>query len=112
MKKIIIGLNLAIALNAGWYPEKYFINDMREHTQCQISEINCDWQANFSYQYYIFGITDVLIDTHNICLPPNVKGRQLFAIVTKYIEGNPKEWNKSPHVLVEDALIENFPCKK
>jgi hypothetical protein len=112
MKKIALIVILAISLNANWYTEKYFIPDMQKHIKCIASKQNCDWNANFSYKYYILGIVDALSDAKYICIPNNVTGRQLFAIVTKYINDNPKSWNKPPNYLVESALLDAFPCKK
>jgi len=112
MKKIILTAVLAITLNAGWYSEKYFISDIQKHIKCRESDNNCDWSANFSYQYYIFGIADALIDANYICIPNSVNGRQITAIVTKFINDNPKSWNRSSNYLVESALLDAFPCEK
>jgi hypothetical protein len=112
MKKIIFTVILAISLNAGWYSEKYFISDMQKHIKCRESDKNCNWNANFSYQYYIYGIVDALSDAKYICISNNVNGRQITAIVTKFINDNPKSWNKSSNYLVESALLDAFPCKK
>lgn len=112
MKKIVLTVILTICLNASWYSDKYFISDMQKHIKCIESEENCDWSANFSYEAYINGVADTLTDAKYICIPNNVTGRQLYAVVTKYINDNPKSWNKPANYLVESALIDAFPCKK
>lgn len=63
------------------------------------------------YVGYIVGVKD---SVNNIlfCIPNDVEGEQILAIVRKYIKNNPEKWNKGNWNLVFSPLKEAFPCKK
>ncbi len=66
--------------------------------------------AILEYQGYIMGISDLLTINKKVCLPV-IKGQQLFKIVDNYLDKNPARWNETAAKLIEEALIEVYPCK-
>jgi hypothetical protein len=44
-------------------------------------------------------------------LPVGITTDQLAAIVAKYLEKNPEEWNKREWILIWNALVKSFPKK-
>lgn len=114
MKKIILLLGVIIPTvsNASFYPKDMFMDDIQRNKKCEVSETKCDYSALFRYTFYIAGIADALIDAKYICPSSGVSGRQVEAIVNKYLKNNPEEWSKSSNYLVETPLLKAFPCKK
>lgn len=113
MYKIVISVLLTTTLSAGgWLTGSKLVEYMGEYKKVDngASKINYNYASNFTN--YIFGVADVLEDTEYICIPSNVTGKQIFAIVIKYIDNHPAEWNKTASYLVEKPLLDTFPCKK
>ena len=111
MKKILLGLILAINLNANWSAGNEFVSDMKEYIKDE-NGAKATFYKTITYRAYIQGVSDTLMDAEYICIPSGVKGKQIFEIVRKYVENNPKEWNKSASYLVETPLLDAFPCKQ
>ena len=107
MKKVILALIIVINLNAGWVSGNTLVEWNIEYKK----DKNQNPYGVGAYQYYILGILDS-IDGILICTPNNVNGRQIFAIVGKYINNHPEEWNGSAFNLVYRPLSKAFPCKK
>jgi hypothetical protein len=62
---------------------------------------------------YILGAADQLQVTKRICRPPSDAGTfQTVEIVRKFIRENPKEWSKHGMSLVEEPLVQAFPCQE
>ena len=64
---------------------------------------------------YLVGFVTGISDAWNgilICLPSGVKAGQLTAMVKKYLFANPEKWNQAASLLVMEALVPTFPCKK
>lgn len=72
---------------------------------------------------YIFGVTEMLdqpkgidssagtaIGRRYVCIPQNVVGSQLQAIVRKFLSENPEKLHWPAHILVNNAMIAAFPC--
>jgi len=114
MKKIVLSLIITFnILNAGgWVAGNNLVKYMSEAKKADNGSQNVDWSDALQFQAYVFGVVDVLEDAGYMCIPSNVKGRQLFAIVMKYIDNHPEEWNKTASYLVETPLLNTFPCKK
>ena len=111
MKKILLGFILVINLNANWQSGNDFVLDMKEYIK-EENGAKTEFYKTMTYRAYISGVRDTLIDAGYICIPSGVNGKQIFEIVRKYVEDNPKEWNKSASYLVETPLLDAFPCKK
>jgi hypothetical protein len=60
---------------------------------------------------YVIGIVDTT-DGILFCIPKGSSVGQLNAVVKKYLEQNPEEWNKSASNIVILSLEKAFPCKK
>ena len=114
MKKIILSLIITFnILNAGgWVAGNDLVKYMNEAKKVNNGNQNVDWSDALRFHNYVFAVVDVLEDANYICIPNNVKGQQLFAIVIKYIDNHPEEWNKTASYLVETPLLNTFPCKK
>jgi len=115
MKKIILIiliLNFNILNAGGWVSGNELVKYMNENKKLSNGIKNVDTIDALRFNAYVFGVIDVLEDAEYICIPENVNGRQLFAIVIKYIDNNPDKWNKTASYLVETPLLNTFPCKK
>jgi hypothetical protein len=62
------------------------------------------------YMGYVSGIADAFNEIA-FKIPRNTKVNQLCAIVGKYLDNNPSEWNYTAQVLVTKALMKEFPIK-
>ena len=64
---------------------------------------------------YITGVADTskgkTHEGNRYCVPEGVLAGQLKKIITKYLNDNPKNLHLSAFSLVQDALIEAFPCE-
>ena len=114
MKKIVLSIIMTFSiLNAGgWVSGNRLVQQMNEAKKANIGSQSVNWSDALSFQAYVFGVVDVLDDASYVCIPSNVKGQQIFAIVMKYIDNHPEEWNKTASYLVETPLLKTFPCKK
>lgn len=63
---------------------------------------------------YVTGISQMLGDSKAACFPPPPKGsmRQSIAIVIKYMDAHPEQWQYNSQGIVTAALSEAFPCLK
>lgn len=46
------------------------------------------------------------------CTPDKFTTGQLSAVVAKYLDANPEQWEQSGDILVFSAVSNAFPCKK
>jgi hypothetical protein len=67
-----------------------------------------------SYIGYVKGVVDLALATGLICAQPtaDISGRQLFAVVSKYVLENPARWSRPARQLVLEAVIPMVPCSK
>jgi hypothetical protein len=113
MKKILLGLAIGMSLNANWLAGNKLVKDMQEYIKYNHgNKKEAIFYQNIGFMLYVSGVRDTLIDASYICIPTGVNGTQVFEIVKKYIEDNPKEWNHPASYLVERSLFDAFPCKK
>jgi len=110
MKKIILVLILTLGLQASFKSGNDLAKDKVEYEKPDNDKTKI-WYSSSAYINYIFGVHDSLEGIF-ICTPNNVTGRQIIAIVGKYIDNHPEEWNKSALYLVVPPLANAFPCKK
>lgn len=59
---------------------------------------------------YIMATGDSLSTQGEICLPVNVTGGQLVAIVKKHLQANPEQWHYHAQRLIKAALKAALPC--
>ena len=64
---------------------------------------------------YIYGVEDKVGVTNLFTRGPNciiqfVDLEQQQAIIKKYLEDHPEKWQHKATLLIEDALVEAFPC--
>ena len=111
MKKILLSLLVFVSLNAnGWVNGNTLVKWKVEHEKSTEDKSKFYHDVG-AYHYYIFGVLDS-IEGILVCTPNNTNGRQIFAIVSKFINDNPDKWNKSAWNLVYEPLKKTFPCKK
>lgn len=110
MKKVIVILIFTISLNAYWI-DGNTLSGWKTERDKNINGQDYSVYGVSAYQNYILGIIDS-VDGVLFCLPKNANGRQVFAIIDKYINENPDKWNKSAWDLVYNPLKKTFPCKK
>jgi len=86
------------------------VMDMREYEKSD-NDRSESWYQTGRYAGFVVGVHDAL---QGILFqaPPNVRVKQIFAIVANYLKNHPERWNESGLVLVADALKEAFPLKK
>ncbi|GAA0704587.1 Rap1a/Tai family immunity protein [Dokdonella soli] len=63
------------------------------------------------YTAYVSGVVDAL-DGASICIPDGVKLGQLVAMVGKYLDDHPDQWNQAASTQVLLSLWPRFPCAK
>lgn len=64
----------------------------------------------FLAEGYVLGIKDAE-NGRLFCVSDEILNGQIFAVVSKYLDDHPNEWNYSSHILIEYALFNAFPCK-
>lgn len=110
MKKIILGLILTLNLQANFKDGNDLVKNKAEYEKPD-NDKTINWFGVASYMSYIFGVHDSL-EGILICTPSKVNGRQIIAIVGKYIDNHPEKWNQPASYLVVPPLLNAFPCKK
>ncbi len=110
MKLIILGLIVTVGLNAGWKKGSDLVSEMDEYIKSN-NGVKHKSYKDISYISYVHGVSDTLADAGYVCYPDNVNVKQILEIVKKFIQDNPKEWNKQASFLVQKPLIDTFPCK-
>lgn len=64
-----------------------------------------------TFRGYILGVHD-MADGLSLCTKNDTTAGQLVAIVKKYLKANPEKWGDPGEVIVLNALMPVFPCKK
>jgi hypothetical protein len=108
MKKILFGSLLVVNLFA--LDGNRFVEYKIEYEKPN-DDKTINWYRVGAYQNYIAGVVDS-VDGILFCTPANSNGRQIVAIVGKYIDNHPEEWNGCAFDLVYKPLSKAFPCKK
>lgn len=113
MKSIVLALTAAILICnvalAQYYDGANLVKYWREY---QKHESERPFSAVYVGQYlgYVSGVTDTL-DGIAFDIPDNVKMGQIYAIVGKYLDDHPSDWNLPADVLVTRSLEKAFPKK-
>lgn len=61
---------------------------------------------------YVIGVVDVTSELGFYCLKGSEEGKQLVAIVHKYLNNNPEQWGDPADAIVARSLRAAFPCAK
>jgi hypothetical protein len=73
-----------------------------------------EWQNVGLYEGFVMGV--VFVGIHHceylFSIPDSVTNGQIFAVVGKYLDSHPEEWNKDADRLVVEALQAVWPYKK
>lgn len=70
-----------------------------------------DSSLGFRGMGYVEGVVDSSA-SFGWCIPAGVKYGQFFLITEKYLSEHPERLQKPAWVLVEEAMIQAFPCQK
>jgi len=106
MKKILLGLGLAVSL----FANNTFVQTSEEWEKSQNNQKYSSFQVGL-YGGYVLGVTDTL-NHIVICLDNDTNSKQILSIVRKYIKEHPEKWNGNNLSLIIPPLKEAFPCKK
>lgn len=68
-----------------------------------------DSQEQMLFDGYVLGVFDAAGIALS-CPPSNLRGRQVLAIVKKYVDASPEKWGESAAGLVISSLKGAFPC--
>lgn len=83
---------------------------MREYEKADRDEKTADFTHAADYVAFVIGVSDSL-DEKSFCLPEGSTVGQVCAVVAKYLNAHPEEWEKPGYILVAKALKQAFPCK-
>lgn len=106
MKKIILGLIVALSLNADFTSG----NELQEWMS-ELKKENGNLHSIGLFRGYVSGIVDIG-DGILFCTPQGTTRGQYTAVAIKYIEHNPEKWNLGASTIIQNALENAFPCKK
>jgi len=83
------------------------VSEWREYKKYQAG-LACDTHCFVAYQKYV---RDIYLnhDRKTIAFPSNVTNDQICAVVGKWLDEHPEEWNKPDNELISNALIQAFP---
>jgi hypothetical protein len=83
---------------------------MREADKLDMGHPRADLFKVGLYAGFVIGAFDAYILAGLLCPPDQVTMGQAMAIVSRYLEANPAEWNLPAIDLVRDGLRSAFPC--
>jgi Rap1a immunity proteins len=85
---------------------------MREAVKLDIGHPRPDFFKVGIYSGFVIGAFDAYILAGLLCPPDRATHGQAMAIVSRYLEANPDEWNLPAAYLAREALLFAFPCPK
>jgi hypothetical protein len=95
------------------YSQFKYTNDliklMREYEKMVRGEKDVSYDGAGYFVGYVIGVTDVTYSLNLYSLPQNVTQGQICAIVIKYINEHPEEWNHFATNLIINALHKSYP---
>jgi hypothetical protein len=59
---------------------------------------------------FIKGVSDISQEQSWYCKPKEIPDVQLVKVVVKSLNEHPEDLYNKPHVLVQEAFLESFPC--
>ena len=69
------------------------------------------WESGM-FMGFVSGVSAVLEGTQTISPPADITLGQKCAVVGRYLEAHPEEWNKHEAIIVLKALLEAWPPKQ
>ena len=111
-KLVAAGL-LCAAMNAqaGFFDGNSLARDMQEWEKYERKDPLANNLVAGVFMGYVAGVADAY-DEIIICPPDNSTVRQLSGVVAAFLKGNAPRWAEPADVLVKEALLQSFPCKK
>jgi hypothetical protein len=85
------------------------IEDMREYEKQLRGEQVVNYFSEGYFMGYVAGVFDVTCLLNLFSTPTNVTQGQICAIVVKYLNEHPEEWNQPAFNLIINALHKSFP---
>jgi hypothetical protein len=119
MRKSLIAAILAFVglqgtANAGdfyFYSGNTLAKLLAEYQKAERKDRDTNYADAWKFRAYVIGVHDTASGIL-FCPPADLGEVQTSAIVAKYMENNPQEWNKSGSTIVTMALSQAFPCSK
>ena len=93
---------MGLWLQVGW----------KEYQKLDARTPNADLLRAGQYMGYVTGVAMEGQAARIFTFPTSVSPYQLFAIVGKYIDSHPDEWNVAADTLIYDALVFLYPYKE
>jgi hypothetical protein len=117
MKKLIIMFStvfvlIGLPVHAGFYNGNNLVPLMREYEKADRKDSTAIFVSAGNFMGYVTGVYDVLEASGIVCSVDGINRGQVFSVVVKYLNSNPKRWGEPAANLVLDALRTAFPCKK
>ena len=114
MKKIIAVFCLWVASNSvmAGFITGYDLEKARIEYEKSGLGVNYNSFGYSMYDNYILGVVDMAVHLNLICIPMDVKGKQLFSIVGNYLKAHPEKWSNDAHIIVLTSLVKVYPCPK
>jgi hypothetical protein len=111
-KLVAAGL-LCAAMNAqaGFFDGNSLARDMQEWEKYERKDPLANNLVAGVFMGYVAGVADAY-DEIIICPPDNSTVRQLSGVVAEFLKLNPHLLAEPAEVLVKDALLKSFPCRK
>ena len=91
-----------------WLHDGWLASQKTEPSDQQISDVAHGWE----YTGFVLGAANVMSAAQWIDIPVNAALGQWLAVVGKYLDNHPGEWNLPAEVLVYRALHAVWPGKK
>jgi NifU-like protein involved in Fe-S cluster formation len=90
-------------------------NDLHEFMEAaKRMEVNTQSGHDVAMAFKGMGYVEGIADAHerkSICLPTGTEVQQLMAIVSRYVDAHPEQWQYTADSIIEQALSQSFPCK-
>jgi hypothetical protein len=112
-RKLVAAGLFCAAMNAqaGFLDGNSLVKDMREWEKYERKDPLANNLVSGVFMGYVTGVADAYDDII-VCPPDNSNVRQLSGVVAAFLNANPARWAEPADVLVKDALLQSFPCKK
>lgn len=113
MLAAMMGMVIGVAV-PGQYYDGQDLHELWEASKRRVAGVPDAGADKFDKSYlsgYVIGTADAMAGINLFC-PGSAKAGQLVAVVGKYLDDHPEEWNKAGSYLVAVALKEAFPCGK
>ena len=91
---------------AGFVDGNKLVTYLREFEKSERNDPSVVWEGSGIFEGYVVAIAD----SADVCSFKGVPVKQVEAVVAKYLNDHPSDWNKPAAVLVRIALREAF-CK-